>query len=316
MLRQLHGSPPREAVIAAAPSCQLEVQGYAVPRSRHSLVIPIGLLLVATAPIALAGGDPVVVTIVDGRKAKAQINLPKPGGGVYSADFELEFHNPINLTVECVGISADVLDAIEIADIESRLPDPGQQIIDPAFPVRVTVEPPAACGLEFEDEVHIEFDTPELVYTAFSPYRLVKAPVGGAFGDLTERVEAGSVRSRGSGGAFSEFVMIKDLNQDYASEATQTFATLEARLVDQAIAPTAKATLQSDAGIGRAAFQAGDYAQAIARLTDLTDHCGTLGGAALPNRWRSTRDLGNAQGEIVGISNHLKFLLGRLNGNP
>ena len=279
-------------------------------------MVCVGLTLLLADLAALAGEPPLVVTIVDGRKAKAEINLPRPGSGSYRASFELEFHNPVNLSVACVGISTDVLDASEIADIESRLPDPGNQIIDPAFPVRVTVEPPNACGLEFEDEVHIDFDTPELVYAGFSPYRMMKAPIGGAFHDLTALVEAGSVRVRGSGGTFSEFVMVKDLNQDYASEAGAAFAVLETRLLDQAIGPTAKATLETDASVSRAAFLAGDYTQAVARLTDLTDHCGTLGGAALPNRWRSARDLANAEGEIVGMTDNLKFLLGRLNGIP
>lgn len=302
--------------IHAAIRASASNPGESVYRLRHSIAIGFGLALQLTAVAGISGEPPLVVTIVDGRKAKAEINLPRPGSGSYRASFELEFHNPINLTVACVGISADVLDASEIADIESRLPDPGNQIIDPAFPVRVTVEPPALCGLEFEDEVHIDFDTPELVFAAFSPYRLMKAPIGGAFHDLTALVAAGSVRVRGSGGAFSEFVMVKDLDQDYASEATAAFATLETRLLDQAIGPTAKATLETDASISRAAFQAGDYTQAMARLTELTDHCGTLGGAALPNRWRSARDLGNAEGEIVGLTDNLKFLLGRLNGVP
>jgi hypothetical protein len=110
--------------------------------------------------------------------------------------------------------------------------------------------------------------------------------------------------------------MVKDLVQDYAGKASLAFSALDARLLDQAIGPTAKQTLQSDATISRAAFQASDYAQAMLRLDDLTQHCGVLGGPTLPNRWRSARDLTNAEGEIVSLTGHLKFLLGRLNGIP
>lgn len=283
-------------------------------RFAHALVAPT-LALSAWVASGLAHAGGVVVEIVDGRKAKAHIELVD-GPDTYHADFELEFHNPQNLTVACVGIDADVLDAIEIADIESRLPDPLNQSIDPAFPVRVTVEPPIACGLEFEDEVHVEFDTPDLVYTPFSPYRLMKAPVGGAFRDITGSVTAGSVRSRGSGGSFSEFVMVADSLQDHATDADQAYDAIEARIDDPAIALTAQLTLQTDVALSRAAYDAQDYAQAIALLDDLDLHCGTLGGPALPNIWRSARDLVNAEGEIVTLSGSIKFALGRLGGSP
>ncbi|HEX7769973.1 MAG TPA: DUF6689 family protein [Dokdonella sp.] len=283
-------------------------------RSAHALLAQAvaAAVLLAAAEVR-AGG--VVVEIVDGRKAKAEIELVD-GPNTYLADFELEFHNPQNLTVACVGIDADVLDATEIADIESRLPDPVNQSIDPAFPVRVTVEPPIACGLAFEDEVHVEFDTPELVYAPFSPYRLMKAPIGGAFRDITGSVTAGSVRSRGSGGSFSEFVMVADALQDHAADADQAYDAIEARIDDPAIALTAQLTLQTDVALSRAAYDAQDYAQAIALLDDLDLHCGTLGGPALPNIWRSARDLVNAEGEIVTLSGSIKFALGRLGGSP
>lgn len=278
------------------------------------------LLAPAMAAVALLGAGQaraggVVVEIVDGRKAKAEITLVD-GPNTYNAEFELEFHDPQNLTVACVGIDADVLDASEIADIESRLPDPLNQSIDPAFPVRVTVEPPIACGLQFEDDVDVEFDTPDLVYAPFSPYRLMKAPVGGAFHDITGSITAGSVRSRGSGGSFSEFVMVEDTLQDHDADAAQAYDAIEARIDDPAISLTAQLTLQTDVALSRAAYDAGNHAQAIALLDALDLHCGTLGGPALPNIWRSARDLVNAEGEIVTLSGNIKFALGRLDGSP
>src|SRR5690606_19104385 len=118
------------------------------------------------------------------------------------------------------------------------------------------------------------FDTPELVYAPFSPYRLMKAPIGGAFRDITGSVTAGSVRSRGSGGSFSEFVMVADALQDHAADADQAYDAIEARIDDPAIALTAQLTLQTDVALSRAAYDAQDYAQAIALLDDLDLHCG------------------------------------------
>ncbi|MGB0135284.1 DUF6689 family protein [Dokdonella sp.] len=281
----------------------------------------------ALAPfsLAVAGGPCIVETeIVDGRKFKADICLPDPNSGPdFEMDFELEFHldpeNPgslLNLTVPCVGFSVEILDATAIADVESRLPDPLNQSIDPALPLRVTIEPPVACGLEFEDDYDAEFDADNLVWNAQSPYRLMKAPIGGSYRDITAEVTPGSVRARGCGGTFSEFVLVVDQVQDYASESVAAFADLGITLANGAIGPTAITTLGNDSSVSQAAFAAGNYAEAIARLDDMDEHCGTLGGPALPNRWRSARDLENLEGEVVSRSGHLKFLLGRLNGDP
>lgn len=282
-------------------------------RSRH-------IITKAAAVIALFGAAAAqasIVVTITGRKVKAEISLPGPGATTYDSDFELEFDNPQNLTVACLGLDADVLDAGEIAAITARLPDPANMAIDPAFPVRVTVEPPSGCGLAFDNDADVEWRAIDLIHTAGSPYRLMKAPIAGAFRDITGAVTPGSVRVRGSTGGFSEFVFVKDLAPNYAAEATALYAQLDARLADPALSMTVKTTLQADADVSRAAFLATNYAAAIATLAAFDQHAESLvGDDALPNRWRSLRDLVNHEGELISLSDALKFTLGRLNGAP
>jgi hypothetical protein len=283
-------------------------------------VIAAAALFVLQPAIACAGG--VVVTIIDGRKAKADITLPNPNGGNYTAEFELEFETEglENLTVECIGITADVLDATEIANVEARLPHGtnrgGTQHVDAAFPVRVTVEPPAACGLAFEDNYDVSLDTDDLVFVPDSAYRLVKAPLGGDFVYVTGAVVAGSVRARGRAGGFSEFVMIRDDAPQYAPDCKDEYDLLEARIAQSPMSPTARRTLEVDVMRSRAAYEAGDFETAIDLLAPFDQHCADFGGEGLPNRWRSQRDLDNVEGALVGHTDNLRFMMGRLNGSP
>jgi hypothetical protein len=291
-----------------------------VSRRCHSSKLPAVLLgactLLAAAATAHAGGS--VVVTIDGNKAKADITLPvpPPGSGNYTAELELEFEAPHNLTVACLGIAANVLSASDIVSVNSRLPNPGAQAIDPLFPVRVVVEPPAACGLQFYYDVKVTLETDDLVYQPYSVYRLMKAPIGGMFQNITSSVTAGSVRARGSGGSFSEFVMVEDTAQNYDADAMQAYGSLETRLNDPAIGLTAQLTLQTDLALSKAAYVAGNIAQAIAYVDQLDYHCAVLGGPALPNTWRSLRDLVNAEGEVVSYTGNLRFALQRLNGSP
>jgi len=240
-------------------------------RGRAIPIFAVAALLLHTAA---ASAGSVVVTIIDGDKARADITLPNPGGGNYTAEFELEFEptNLQNLTVECIGITADVLDATEIADIQSRLPHPGQQIIDPAFPVRVTVEPPSACGLAFQDQYDVTLDTEYLGYAPFSPYRLVKAQIGQTFHYVTGTVTAGSVRARGRAGGFSEFVIIKDNSPQYSTDCENQYNELAAQLAAATLSPSARRTLEVDLAVSRAAYEAGDFSHAIELLANFDAH--------------------------------------------
>ena len=279
--------------------------------------MPLIILVAMTGALWFANVSASVVVTITGRKATADISLPGPGSTTYDAEFQLEFDNPQNLTVACVGIDADVLDAGQIANITSRLPDPVNMSIDPAFPVRVTVEPPSGCGLEFDNDVDVQLHTIDLLFASGSPYRLVKAPVGGAFHDITAAVTSGSVRVRGSTGGFSEFVIVKDNNPSYTPEATALYNLGDSRLANPALSSTARTTLQTDLDVSRAAFGAGNYTAAIAALVSFDTHALSLvGDDSLPNHWRSARDLIDHEGELISVSDALKFTLGRLNGAP
>ncbi|HEY6985923.1 MAG TPA: DUF6689 family protein, partial [Rhodanobacteraceae bacterium] len=199
---------------------------------------------------------------------------------------------------------------------ESRLPHPGQQIIDPAFPVRVTVEPPPACGLQFQDQYEVTLETDDLVYAPFSPYRLVKAQIGKPFQYVTGSVTSGSVRARGRAGGFSEFVIIKDQAPQYANDCENEYTNLANQLAMATMSPAARRTLETDLAVSHAAYEVGDYASAIALLDNFNAHCAEFGGESLPNLWRSARDLDDTEGQLVGGTSSLGFMMGRLNGSP
>jgi hypothetical protein len=290
-------------------------------RKPTAIAMAAGFLLLGAAS-AFAGGDSVVVTIQGGDRARADITLHDPNTGIeYTAEFELEFEegNVDNLTPECLGLTADWLDAGEIHDIEQRMIHVPQQVIDPNFPIRVTVEPPAACGLAFNNQYDVTFETDDLVYAPESKYRLMKAPVGGPFKYVTGSVTQGSVRSRGSSGGFSEFVIIRDDGQgfaEYGADCVNEYAALRARLDQSTMSLSARRTLETDLDLSEAAYDAGNYAEAIALLANFEGHCVDFGGEGLPNRWRSTRDLDNVEGDLIGHASTLRFLMGRLDGSP
>jgi hypothetical protein len=249
-------------------------------------------------------------------KARADIILPRPGGGVpYAADIELEFHGPVqNLSSACLGISAQVLQGPTLAAVEARLPlAPGNYDVDPAFPILIAVEPPVSCGLSFSNEVHFEMHSDEsLTFVSPSPYRLMKAPIGQPFRDITNDVLAGSVRTRGSGGRFSEFVIAKALTVTPGAEALLGFDELQARTTQPDLSLVARRVLEIKLRLARAAYDNQDYVGAIARIAELEVDNEGLAGEPIPNRWRSQRDLVNAEGEIEGLASALRYRVQRV----
>ena len=187
-----------------------------------------GILCLALATAASAQ----VVVTVNGDTAYATISLTDGNGVTYDADVTIVFDTPENLTPQGLNLTAELVDP---NDIQGRLPPPPLCLpivgctlgveVDPAFPVMVTVEPIAfpwlftnsfeagqarSGDLSFLNTYQIDVHTHDLTYQTNSTYRLFKAPIGASFHDVTDDVMPGSVRVRGRGGAFSQFIVVSD----------------------------------------------------------------------------------------------------------
>lgn len=258
-----------------------------------------------------------VVTTISGSTALTTIDLPNPNGGAaLSATVTLTFSNPQNLTVACLGVSATALDGSALTALQPRLPAGGRYTVPTAFPLLLTIEPPPGCGLRFSDAYQIEIHTGNLAYQPFSEFRLLKAPVGGAFLDITSTVASGSVRTRGNGGNFSQFVVVADAQQDYLNDADHAIEDLDQDLGRSGLSLSARSAVEVEIHLARSAFDAGDYAAALGYASTIEARIRRYSGDGIPNRWRSERDEVDDEGEMLAHVLALQFQLARLNGTP
>ncbi|HXT19659.1 MAG TPA: DUF6689 family protein [Thermoanaerobaculia bacterium] len=259
-------------------------------------------LLVLTAPASaqLGGGPPVTI---DGNSASVTLSA----GGV-SVDLKLTFEQVVGLTAANLGISARVATPTELV---GRLPDASLTSLPAGFPLMVTVEPPSSGGLSFSGITNVEVHTHDLSFVADSPLRLFKAPVGGAFTDVTESMGMGSYRARGSTGGFSQFLIVADL-RDESSVVEQKLDRLDALFAASTskIAPALRGDLQSALNTIRAAWNSGDVRAAITAAQTFSDAVKVAANAgSVPNVWRSARDLDNVAGNLRAAAGTLRFSL-------
>lgn len=125
----------------------------------------------------------------------------------YEALVVITFENPTNtLDYDSLIVQADEINPANPA-IRSRLPE--DTFIPADFPVKITIDPGVNQNTtaSFTGRYDIEVKTPHLEFDDFSPFRLFKAPDGGAFEDISLTLGFGSFRVRGAGGQFSEFLI-------------------------------------------------------------------------------------------------------------
>ena len=269
----------------------------------------LAVTIVACGIFMSAQSSPVELTINGGKKVEAVIEL---AGGI-EADFTISFENAIGLNENSIGLTAEVIDITDLS-ILNRLPSSLNTNLLSAFPMLITVEPPSGQGLSFEGLVTVDIHTHNLEYTAGTPLRLFKAPLGGQFKDITMTMGSGSYRARGTTGKFSQFLILADLRlpttvvntkmnnlsstlSGFSSEmSSATYTSLNSKLteVQQSI------TLQN-------------YVQASSKLNEFKQLVEAARGIDIPDVWRSSRDIDNVAGELMALANTLRFSLRLIN---
>ena len=298
------------------------------------------LVLAGVLGLALAGRARAQVSVaIDGDTANATISLPDGHGGTYDADVTIVFDSPENLTATSLNLTAEVIDPSDPV-IADRLAPTCLTIVvlnycpkvDPAFPVLVTVEPvdfpwlftsgfeDAESGdgdLLFHNSYHFEVHTHDLAYTDGSPYRLFKAPVGGNFHDVTNDVLAGSVRVRGRGGDFSQFLVVSDPRNSVLLGAQLVAAGKIVDLNLRILAAALDEGLQLDL-LGLLAqvdtLLLVDLVAAIDTLDQLIDLIDSNAGTNIANVWSAHHDVVNDAGELAELAYTLRFSMTRMLG--
>jgi hypothetical protein len=275
--------------------------------------------LLALLPAAFPAQAQVVVEVV-GDTAYADITLAD-ATGTYQADVTIAFDTPANLTPASLGLDAVLVDPSDPA-LAARLP--AGLAIDPDFPLLLTVEPPdlpwvfssgfegnaLAGALLFHNTYLIEIHTHDLVYTPRSPYRVLKAPLGGPFADVTEDVRSGSTRARGRGGAFSQFVVARDTRLPWAV-ALEKVVALDLRLLSAVLTDTLRLdllALLADVQVALLVPLVGCN-NALAPLDDFIGEVQANAGINIANTWRAGHDLVNDAGELESLAATLRFSL-------
>jgi len=297
----------------------------------HGLTLGLASLL---AIFGIRDAAATVVIDIDGNVAHAQISLDDAGGNTYEAEVTITFDSVLNLSAQSLNLSAALVDPND-PNFSARLP--ANLTIDPAFPMMITVEPPDVArlftsgfdgnedgsgNLSFLNVYDIEIHTHDLAYTDASPYRLIKAPVGGDFLDYTEDIFPGSTRARGRDGAFSQFMIATDSYTNGLSMllfvAVPKLLNLQLRVIAAALNDVLNLDL-----LGLLADIAADLALLGLDLTGAIDALDQLiaeitanAGTSIPNEWNSEHSVTNDAGEILGLAQTLRFTLVRLQSLP
>lgn len=258
--------------------------------------------LVAAFALAALIASPVragIDTQVAGNTVTTAIDL----SGV-TADLILTFDGAHNLSAPNLGIDAKVIGTADLPGLVARLPDVSLTSIAGGLPLLITVEPPALGGFSMTNTVRVEVHTHLLPYTAGSSFRLFKAPLDGAFVDITDEVAPGSVRTRGTTGAFSQFLVLVDLRPT-SDVIAQKLAVLRSRL--GAVGGSLQATLAAHLDDAEAALAAGQYTGAIGALDDFRAAVSAAAGSSLSNQWSPTSRSSNVAGDLLAGAATLRF---------
>lgn len=226
-----------------------------------------------------------------------------------SFDLKIKFDSAVGLTAQNFTVDAQLLN-VNDPSLISRLPNSLLTALPTAFPVQISVTPDPSKGFTFSGAYEIEIYTKSLHYTEGSPLRLFHSHANGTFEDMTTMTGAGSMRVRGNGGQFSDFVILADLRNKSDVIATkftrmQDFVSAQQSSLDYA----ALSALTSALAAIDSALNADQTGQALAATQQLINLLEADDGTLFPNVWRSSGDLVNVQGRLLGMATTLRYSL-------
>lgn len=223
------------------------------------------------------------------------------------ADVSLDFDQASGLSVASLGLGASTVSPTA-PSLLARLPSTQVSIAN-GLPVLLTVEPPSLGGLAFDRRVHVEVHTHLLTYATGSRFRLFKSPLNGAFRDVTAAVEPGSVRTRGTTGGFSQFLVVLDLRPtDVVVDQKITWLRDQLALLP---APEA-APLHDRIDEVELALAIDDHAAAIAAIDTARARVANRAGTHIPDTWSANATTSNIAGELLSGLDTLAFSIGYL----
>lgn len=277
-------------------------------------------VVAATVIVAAVPAFADVSVTTSGNVAVADIKLPNAALPLYSATVTITFDSVVNLTPGSLNLTAEIIPTSSLALI------PGVDL-DSDFQVLISVEPPVALyrnsfeqgetgdgNLDFLNTYLLEVHTTDLVCASpSSQYRLYKAPHGSTtFADVTSDLFAGSVRARGRGGAFSQFIVVKDSRLPLLVAVDKTL-TLVARTVQAGITGPLFVLISSVLGD---LLPIPNIPAAIAAVTSFISGVTAAAGITISNEWTAGGALTNDAGDLLSLAQSLLFTLSELNGAP
>jgi len=263
--------------------------------------IPVLLALVLCAALPAAGQGTVGTPTISGNTIS--LNVSVLGG--YDADLTLSFEDVQGLSLSNLGLSVHLVSLTDSA-LLARLPGS----VVPALPLLLRIEPPLTGSLSFHGVATLELHTHDLQYTAATPLRLFTAPLGGTFKDMTAENGAGSYRTRGTTGGFSEFLIVSD-TRSLASVIALKFDGLEDLLEEYEgdMPGSVYDDLEDLLEAAHAEYTSGDTNDAIQEIDDFIELVEDHSGTDIPEVWRAARDLDNVAGYLRAGANTLRFSL-------
>jgi hypothetical protein len=198
----------------------------------------------------------------------------------------------------------------------------------------ISVEPPVALfmngyeanqsgdgNLAFFNTYYFEVHTPNLACTSStSAYRLYKAPHGSTtFADVSDEILSGSVRARGRGGAFSQFLVVRDTRPQFLLLvpviAVEKLTNLTLRLVAATLNGVLRGNLNTLLVNVGTALALLDYTLAIANLDAFISQVTAAAGVDIADEWIAGGSLANDAGDLISLAQTLRFTLVLLQGN-